>query len=73
MDTHSVTPLEIEAIALSSPSAATDADDASARWPTPEPAWRAITRWLVDSVLHAGAAEAALYNGVWRDPTTFPR
>jgi hypothetical protein len=73
MDIHPVTALEIEAIAVSSSCASADADDGSARWPTPEPAWRAITRWLVDSVLHAGAAEAALYNGVWRDPTTFPR
>ena len=37
---------------------------------TPDRAGRAITRWLVDAVLYAGAAEAALYNGVWRDPTT---
>jgi len=41
-------------------------------FPTPETTGRAIERWLVDTVLLAGAAAAALYGGIWRDPTTFP-
>jgi Cu/Zn superoxide dismutase len=71
MDTQSRPALEIEAIASSALVIAPDPDDRPERSSTPEPAGRGITRWLVDAVLLAGAAGAAMHCGIWRDPTAF--
>ena len=49
-----MTALEIEPAARSLALAAPDANDRSERSPTREPAWRAITRWLVGALLHGG-------------------
>jgi hypothetical protein len=72
MDRQSRPPLETEALASSRPFAAPDADDRPERSPTPETAGRGITRWLVEAVLLAGAAGAAVHCGIWRDPTKSP-
>jgi len=72
MDTQSRPALEIEAIASTTPFAAPDADDRPERSPTRETAGRAITRWLVEAVLLAGAAGATIHCGIWRDPTILP-
>jgi hypothetical protein len=72
MDTQSHPALETEAIASPSQCAAPDADDRRKRSPTPEMAGRGIARWLVEAMLLAGAAGAAMHCGIWRDPTAFP-
>jgi hypothetical protein len=72
MDTQPMTVLETEDIASSTPLAALHANDRSERFPTPETAGRAITRWLVDAALCA-LVTAALYGGMRPDPTTFVR
>jgi hypothetical protein len=72
MDTQSRPAFETEAMASSPAFAAPDADDRPERSPTPETAGRGIARWLVDAVLLAGAAGAAMHCGIWRDPTTLP-
>lgn len=72
MDTQPMAALEIEPAVPSTPLGAPDANDRSERCsPTPEPAWRAITRWLVDALLRGGAEGPAFYGEIWRDPTTF--
>ena len=70
MDTQPMTALEIEDIASSTPFAALHANDRSERFPTPDTAGRAITRWLVDAALCALVA-AALYGGMRPDRSTF--
>jgi hypothetical protein len=56
-----MTALEIEAIALSCPSTAADANDPSDRCPTPATAGSELTRSLVDVVQRAGAAGIPLF------------
>ena len=64
LDTQAMTALEIEPAARSLALAAPDANDRSERSPTREPAWRAITRWLVGALLYGGVDGPALYGEI---------
>ena len=64
MDAQAMTALEIEPAIPSTLPAAPDANNRRKRSPTREPAWRAITRWLVDAMLRGGADGPAFYGEI---------
>jgi hypothetical protein len=75
MNKRAVTTIEIEAFALSSPSAPDEQRQPvphdSKDYPSkPETRPRAALRWLIDSLAIAGAGMAGVYVGVVLDPSS---
>jgi hypothetical protein len=70
MNTRPMTAHEIEALAYSTPFAASDANHRSECRRTLETAGRAITRWLVYAAQCAAADGVTYHGGMWRERTT---
>jgi hypothetical protein len=71
MNKQALTPIDIEAFALSSSTAPDErpvSEDSGAYASKPEARRRAALRWFIDSFALAGAGMAGVYVGVWLDP-----